>query len=179
MSRIGLQPVPIPEGAAVSVQDSIVTVKGAKGELSFSLPQSIFVEISDATIFVKRSGNDPRERSLHGLSRSLINNMVTGVTKGFAKRLDLVGTGYRAERKGEGLELSLGFSHKVTVAPMGFNTLQVEGNTTIIVSGPSKETVGEQAARIRKLRKPNPYKGIGVRYSDEVIRRKAGKTGAK
>ena len=178
MSRIGRLPVPVPAGVDVTINGNEVTVKGPKGTLSRTIAQPLSVtRQEDGTILVTRPNDERESRSLHGLSRTLINNMVVGVTEGYSKQLEIVGTGYRAAQKGTGIELSLGFSHTVTVeAPEGVD-LKVEGNLKIIVSGISKEQVGEVAANIRKIRPPEPYKGKGVRYAGENVRRKVGKAG--
>ena len=178
MSRIGRLPVPVPAGVDVTINGNEVTVKGPKGTLSRTIAQPLSVtRQEDGTILVTRPNDERESRSLHGLSRTLINNMVVGVTEGYSKQLEIVGTGYRAAQKGTGIELSLGFSHTVTVeAPEGVD-LKVEGNLKIIVSGISKERVGEVAANIRKIRPPEPYKGKGVRYAGENVRRKVGNAG--
>ena len=178
MSRIGRLPVPVPTGVDVTITGNDVTVKGPKGTLSRTIAQQLSVtRQEDGSILVTRPDDERESRSLHGLSRTLINNMVVGVTEGYSKQLEIVGTGYRAAQKGTGVELSLGFSHTVTVeAPEGID-LKVEGNLKIIVSGISKERVGEVAANIRKIRPPEPYKGKGVRYAGENVRRKVGKAG--
>ena len=178
MSRIGRLPVPVPAGVDVTINGNEVTVKGPKGTLSRTIAQPLSVtRQEDGTILVTRPDDERESRSLHGLSRTLINNMVVGVTEGYSKQLEIVGTGYRAAQKGTGVELSLGFSHTVTVEPPEGIDLKVEGNLKIIVSGISKERVGEVAANIRKIRPPEPYKGKGVRYAGENVRRKVGKAG--
>lgn len=178
MSRIGRLPVPVPAGVDVTINGNDVTVKGPKGTLSRTIAQPLSVtRQEDGTILVTRPNDEREARSLHGLSRTLINNMIIGVTEGYTKNLEIVGTGYRAAQKGTGIELSLGFSHTVVVeAPEGI-TLKVDGNLKIEVSGISKEQVGEVAANIRKIRPPEPYKGKGVRYAGENVRRKVGKAG--
>ena len=180
MSRIGRLPVPVPTGVDVTITGNDVTVKGPKGTLSRTIAQQLSVtRQEDGSILVTRPDDERESRSLHGLSRTLINNMVVGVTEGYSKQLEIVGTGYRVVQKGTGIELSLGFSHTVSVdAPEGVE-LKVDGNLKIIVSGISKEQVGEVAANIRKIRPPEPYKGKGVRYAGENVRRKVGKAGNK
>ena len=179
MSRIGKVPVPVPSGVDIQIDGSAVTVKGPKGTLSHTVAEPIIVEHADGTIEVKRPNDERLSKSLHGLTRSLIANLVTGVTDGYEKKLEIVGTGYRVALNGSKLEFALGFSHPVTVeAPAGI-TFAVESPTKFSVSGIDKQQVGEVAANIRKIRKPEPYKGKGVRYAGEVVRRKAGKAGKK
>jgi large subunit ribosomal protein L6 len=179
MSRIGKLPVPVPSGVDVSINGQNVTVKGPKGTLTHVVAEPITVGQEDGTITVGRPDDERESKSLHGLSRTLIANMVTGVTNGYSKTLEIVGTGYRVTAKGSDLEFALGFSHPVTVpAPEGIS-FRVESPTRFAVEGIDKQKVGEVAANIRKLRKPDPYKGKGVRYQGEVIRRKAGKAGKK
>jgi large subunit ribosomal protein L6 len=175
MSRIGQTPIPVPSGVEVKIEKTSVSVKGKLGELARPVSPKIDIKMADGVITVERRDDEPESRSLHGLTRSLVSNMVVGVSTGFQKRLQLSGTGYRVQQRGKGLEMSLGFSHPVLVDPLGTNSLAVDGQTTVVISGPNKETVGEQAARIRKIRKPNAYSGKGVRYENEVIRLKAGK----
>ena len=177
MSRIGKLPIDIPAGVTVSVADRVVTVKGAKGELSLTVAQPIDVKVEDNQVVVTRPDDERASRALHGLTRTLINNDIIGVSQGYSKGLEIVGTGYRVQQKGQALELALGFSHPVSVEPPAGITFSVEGNTKITVSGISKQAVGECAANIRKIRKPEPYKGKGVRYAGEQVRRKAGKAG--
>jgi len=180
MSRIGKLPVPIPAGVDVSIDGQLVTIKGPKGTLNHTVAEPItVVRADDGTLSVQRPDDERVSKSLHGLSRTLIANMVTGVTDGYTKTLEIVGTGYRVAAKGSDLEFALGFSHSVFVpAPEGI-TFRVEAPTRFAVEGIDKQKVGEVAANIRKLRKPDPYKGKGVRYQGEVIRRKAGKAGKK
>ena len=178
MSRIGKLPVPVPSGVDVQIDGQRIVVKGPKGELSHTVAEPIKVaRDDDGALLVTRPDDERESRSLHGLSRTLINNMVVGVTQGYSKTLEIVGTGYRVQARGRDLEFALGFSHPVPVpAPEGI-TFCVEAPTRFVVEGIDKQQVGEVAAKIRKLRKPDPYKGKGVRYQGEVIRRKAGKTG--
>ena len=166
----------MPAGIDVKIDGTTVTVKGKVGELTRTLPATMKSDLTDGIITVTRPNDEPDQRALHGLTRSLLNNMVIGCSDGFSKRLELIGTGYRVQQKDKALEISVGLSHVVVIEPIGDNKLVADGQTFIVVSGPSKEDVGDQAARIRKVRKPNPYTGKGIKYSDEVIRRKAGKT---
>lgn len=177
MSRIGKLPIDIPAGVTVSVNGQEVSVKGPKGELSLTVAKPISVSVEGEQVLVSRPDDERESRSLHGLTRSLINNNVIGVTQGYQKSLEVVGTGYRVTSKGQGVEFALGYSHPITVEPPAGITFQVEGNNKLHVNGIDKQAVGEVAANIRKLRKPEPYKGKGVRYAGEVIRRKAGKAG--
>ncbi|MCV2395553.1 50S ribosomal protein L6 [Actinotalea sp. M2MS4P-6] len=177
MSRIGKVPVPVPAGVDVSIDGAVVTVKGPKGTLSHTVPDPITVEHTGATIVVARPDDERTSRSLHGLTRTLIANLVTGVTEGYSKKLEIVGTGYRVVAKGSDLEFALGFSHPVVVTPPQGIEFAVESPTKFSVSGIDKQLVGETAANIRKIRKPEPYKGKGVRYAGEQVRRKAGKAG--
>jgi large subunit ribosomal protein L6 len=177
MSRIGRMPVPIPSGVDVAIDGREVTVTGPKGKLSLEVAEPIKVSQRDGVITVTRPNDEGNVRALHGLSRSLVANMVTGVTEGYRKTLEIVGVGYRVQARGPNLEFSLGFSHPVTVAPPEGITLRVETPTRLVVEGIDKQQVGEVAANIRKLRKPDPYKGKGLRYSGEHIRRKVGKAG--
>ncbi|MGO4383314.1 50S ribosomal protein L6 [Specibacter sp. RAF43] len=177
MSRIGRLPISVPAGVEVKVEDNLVSVKGPKGSLAHTVASPITVALEDNTLTVSRPNDERTSRSLHGLTRTLIDNLIIGVTKGYEKKLEIVGTGYRVVAKGADLEFALGFSHPVVVsAPAGI-TLTVESPTKLAVSGIDKQQVGEVAANIRKLRKPDPYKGKGVRYAGEIIRRKVGKAG--
>ena len=177
MSRIGRLPIDIPAGVTVTIDGQDVTVKGPKGELALTVAAPIVAKVEDNQGVVTRPDDERASRSLHGLTRTLIANDIIGVTQGYAKGLEIVGTGYRVAQKGSAVEFALGFSHPVTVeAPAGI-TLTVEGNNKLTVAGISKQAVGETAANIRKIKKPEPYKGKGIRYAGEVVRRKAGKAG--
>ena len=177
MSRIGKRPVQVPSGVEVTIDGRQVTVKGPKGTLEHTVAEPIAVSFDDGVISVTRPDDERKSRSLHGLTRTLIDNMVVGVTQGYSKAMEIVGTGYRVAAKGSNLEFSLGYSHTIVVsAPEGI-TFVVESPTKFSVNGINKQQVGEVAANIRKLRKPEPYKGKGVRYADENVRRKAGKAG--
>ena len=175
MSRIGRQPIPVPAGVEVNLSGATVIVKGPKGALSRQVAEPIVVRQEDGVLVVERPNDERRSRALHGLTRSLVQNMVTGVTDGFSKELEIVGVGYRAALQGKSLQLALGFSHGVNVpAPEGI-TFEVPIPTRVVVRGVDKEQVGQVAANIRKIRKPEPYKGKGVRYLGERVQRKAGK----
>jgi large subunit ribosomal protein L6 len=178
MSRIGRLPIPVPSGVDVQIDGRAVTVKGPKGTLTHTVAEPIEIKRDDdGTLKVERPNDERQNRALHGLSRTLVANMVIGVTDGYTKTLEIVGTGYRVQARGGDLEFALGFSHPVVVpAPEGI-TFNVEAPTRFTVSGVDKQQVGEVSANIRKLRKPDPYKGKGVRYQGEVIKRKAGKAG--
>ena len=178
MSRIGRLPIQIPSGVDVDINDRVVTVKGPKGTLTHTLVDPISIEHGDdGVLVVTRPNDETRSKERHGLERTLVANMVTGVTEGYSKTLEIVGTGYRVQAKGSDLEFALGFSHPVTVRPPDGISFTVEAPTRFVVSGIDKQKVGETAANIRKIRKPEPYKGKGVRYQGEVVRRKAGKAG--
>jgi large subunit ribosomal protein L6 len=177
MSRIGKLPIPVPANVDVTIDGQQISVKGPKGTLAHTLAEPITVEREDGVLQVKRPDDERRNRALHGLTRSLVNNLVVGVTDGYEKKLEIHGVGYRVQLKGSDLEFSLGFSHPVKVSPPEGITFAVEAPTRFSVSGIDKQRVGEVAANIRKLRKPDPYKGKGVRYAGEKIRRKVGKTG--
>jgi len=179
MSRIGKLPVSIPNGVTVTVDGTTVKVKGPKGELTHRLPGGITVDKADNTLNVKRASDETNHKSLHGLTRSLINNMMEGVTKGYQKQLEITGVGYKAEVRPYGLQLALGFSHSIEYkAPAGIK-LSAPQPTQIVIDGADKAVVGQVAAELRSLRPPEPYKGKGIRYAGEVIRRKAGKAGGK
>jgi large subunit ribosomal protein L6 len=177
MSRVGKQPIPLTPQVKVAVESARVTVSGPRGELSRELPPEIRVEEQDGQLIVSRPSDEPRLRALHGLSRTLVANMVTGVTTGFTKTLEVQGVGYRVQQQGTKIVLQVGFSHPVEVDPPEGITFAVEGNNRINVQGNDKEHVGQVAANIRFIRKPEPYKGKGIRYQGEVVRRKAGKAG--
>ncbi len=177
MSRIGRMPIPVPSGVDVTIDGGDVTVKGPKGTLSHSLRAPITIEREDGALHVRRPDDERESRSLHGLSRTLVANMVVGVTAGYEKTLEIVGTGYRVQAKGSSLEFALGYSHPITVDPPEGISFEVQTPTRFVVRGIDKQKVGEVAANIRKLRKPEPYKGKGARYAGEVVRRKVGKTG--
>ena len=175
MSRIGKQPIPVPDSVTVSIEPELVRVSGPRGELQERISRDLTVEQADGELIVKRPTDRGDHRALHGLTRSLIANMVEGVTQGFEKRLEIQGVGYRAALRGKDIELSVGYSHTVTVkAPEGIE-FEVPAPTQIAVRGSSKQAVGEIAARIRKVRPPEPYKGKGIRYRDEYVARKVGK----
>lgn len=178
MSRIGRKPVTVPKGVTVTVNGNEVKVKGPKGELARAFREEVSIKQEDGTLHVERHGDERQVRALHGLTRALLNNMVVGVSTGFSKVLQIEGVGYRAELKGKDLVMALGYSHPVVVPPPQGITFAVDEKArTITISGPDKEQVGQVAADIRKWRKPEPYKGKGLRYQGEHIRRKAGKAG--
>lgn len=177
MSRIGKAPITIPSGVDVKVDGQTVTVKGPKGELSQVLPTPITASVADGIVTVSRPDDHRENRSLHGLSRSLVNNMVVGVTEGYKQDMEIFGVGYRVVAKGKDLEFSLGYSHTVPVAAPDGITFAVDGATKFSISGIDKQQVGQIAANIKRLRKHDPYKGKGIRYAGEQVRRKVGKTG--
>jgi len=179
VSRIGRKPIAIPEGVQVTLNGTLITVKGPKGTLTRTLHPEIGVRVDGAEVLVERPSDAKLHRSLHGTTRSVVANMVEGVTNGFQKSLDLVGVGYRAAKAGTKVTLSLGFSHPVEIEPVAGIEMDVPTNTKLIVRGIDKEAVGIFAAKIRDLRKPEPYKGKGIRYENEIVRRKVGKTGKK
>lgn len=178
MSKIGKKPITIPSGATIAIADGVVTVKGTKGELQVAIPANISVAVEENLLKVARANEEKSTKALHGLVRSLISNAIVGVTEGYRKTLKLVGTGYKVSAKGAGVSLALGYSHPVDVQPAAGIKLTVEGQDTIHVDGINKEAVGQVAANIRTMRPPEPYLGKGIRYSDEVVRRKAGKAAA-
>ncbi len=179
MSRIGKLPITVPSKVTVTIDGSHVAVKGPKGELSRILSKEVTVELEGDTLLVKRRDESRPARQMHGLSRTLVANMVEGVSQGFQRRLEIQGVGYRAQVQGRTLTLNVGYSHPVVIEPPDGVTIAVETNTNVIVSGFNKEEVGNTAAKIRAVRPPEPYKGKGIRYAGEVVRRKAGKTGKK
>jgi len=179
MSRIGKMPVTMPQGVTATVTGSTVSVKGPRGELTRTLPADITIALEDGVLHVRRPSDEPRHKALHGLSRALVANMVEGVSKGFQRTLELQGVGYKAEAKPYGVNLIVGYSHQVKFeAPQGVK-ISVENNTVVKIEGADKEKVGQVAAEIRLVKPPEPYKGKGIRYQGEQVRRKAGKTGAK
>lgn len=175
MSRIGEKSIIIPEGVTVEATTNTVVAKGSKGELNLTLPTGISTQVADGLISFKRINNQRQTKANHGLARSLVQNMIVGVNDGYSKKLELVGTGYRAKKQGNKLVVTVGYSHPVEVDPIEGVSLDLEGETVIIVSGIDKQKVGHMAAMIRDIRKPEPYKGKGIRYQGEIIRRKAGK----
>lgn len=177
MSRIGKMPIAVPSGVKVNIEGNTVTVSGPKGELSRSLPEEMLIKMEGDTIEVSRPSDNKKHRAYHGLTRSLLANMVEGVSKGFEKTLEIVGVGYRAEKTGNNLTIRIGYSHPVEVEPLPGTALDVEGNNRIKVTGANKETVGEMAANIRAIRPPDAYKGKGIRYAGEVVHLKPGKAG--
>ena len=179
MSRIGKMPITVPAGVTVTIEDNHVTVKGPKGELARQISKNMKLTMDNGVITVERPNDEKEDRSLHGLSRTLINNMIVGVTTGFSKTLEIQGVGYRAAKQGNNINFTLGFSHPVVKEPPAGITFEVPAPNKIVVSGANKEQVGAVAADIRTLRPPEPYKGKGIRYEGEHVRRKIGKAGAK
>ena len=177
MSRTGRKPIALPPGVRVQVEGSQITVKGPRGELSRELHRDISIELEEGWLFVKRPSDSPRHRALHGLTRTLINNMVVGVTEGFTRTLELVGVGYRANKQGEKLVLNIGYANPVVFEPEPNMEIEVPTNTRVIIKGIDKQQVGNFAAGIRKAYPPEPYKGKGIRYENEQVRRKVGKAG--
>lgn len=176
MSRIGKMPVAIPDGVDVSLDGNTVSVEGPRGKLSLDVHPNLGVEVEEGEVRLTRPSDEARHKALHGLMRSLVSNMMEGVTEGYSRTLEIVGVGYRADRKGKGLTLNVGFSHPVQYTPPEAIELEVPNQTTVVVKGPDKQKVGQTAAEIRGFRPPEPYKGKGIRYQGEHIRRKAGKT---
>ena len=176
MSRIGKMPVAIPKGVEVKQAGAVLTVKGPKGELSLEAHPDMTVVVGDGEVRVERPSDQKQHKALHGLTRSLVANMVQGVSEGFSKTLEIVGVGYRADPQGKGIRLNLGYSHTIDYVPAEGVKLECPNQTTVVVSGPDKQKVGQAAAEIRGFRPPEPYKGKGVRYQGEQVRRKAGKT---
>ena len=179
MSRIGRKPIATPAGVEVKLADGVATVKGPKGTLTQAIHPNMKVEVADGQILVTRPDDEKENRALHGLTRALLNNMVEGVTNGFSKQLDVNGVGYRVQKQGKDLVMTLGYSHLVTVSEIPGITIDVPGPNTIIIRGADKQLVGQFAAEVREKRPPEPFKGKGIKYADEVIRRKEGKTGGK
>ena len=179
MSRIGKAPIPLPDKVSVSLNGLAVTVKGPKGELSRTLPDGVQISQDGNTLVVSPSSETRRSRERHGLCRTLVANMVEGVSQGYSRKLEIVGVGYRAAVQGKKLVVSAGYSHQVEMVPPDGVTFAVEGNTTVFVTGANKELVGNEAAKVRAIRPPEPYKGKGIKYEGERILRKAGKTGKK
>lgn len=176
MSRIGKMPVAIPDGVDVSLDGNTVSVEGPRGKLSLDVHPNLGVEVEEGEVRLTRPSDEARHKALHGLMRSLVSNMMEGVTEGYSRTLEIVGVGYRADRKGKGLTLNVGFSHPIQYTPPEGVELEVPNQTTVVVKGPDKQKVGQTAAEIRGFRPPEPYKGKGIRYQGEHIRRKAGKT---
>lgn len=179
MSRIGRKPIDVPSGVEVKIDGSHITVKGPKGTLEREIHRDITVVMEGSQIIVTRPSDDKAHRALHGLTRALVNNMVVGVTEGFKRELEVNGVGYRAAKQGSDLVMTLGYSHQVIVSEIPGITIEVPAPNKIVISGPDKQQVGQFAANVREKRPPEPYKGKGIKYADEVIRRKVGKTGAK
>lgn len=179
MSRIGKKPIPIPANVQVSIDGRTLRVKGPKGELVREVRPEVTLRMEDGTLLVERSSEEAQHRAFHGLTRALVANMVTGVTDGYRKALEIIGVGYRAEKKGNALVLTVGYSHQVTYPEPKGITLSTQSPTVVVVEGVDKQQVGQVAAEIRAVRPPEPYKGKGIRYQGEQVRRKAGKTGAK
>ncbi len=179
MSRIGKMPITVPAGVTVTIENNFVTVKGPKGELSRQINKNMKLTLDNGVLTVERPSDEKEDRAMHGLSRTLINNMIIGVTQGFSKTLEINGVGYRAAKQGQNINFTLGFSHPVVKEPPAGITFEVPAPNKIVVSGADKEVVGAVAAEIRTLRPPEPYKGKGIRYEGEFVRRKIGKAGAK
>lgn len=177
MSRIGKMPITLPKGVTVTVEGNVIRVKSSKGELTERIPSEVQVEVEEGVLVVKRGGDDKRSRAMHGLTRALVANMVTGLTDGFTKTLEIVGVGYRVQKSGNKIVINVGYSHPVEVFETDAVKLDVEGTNVIKVTGVSKQVVGQFAANIRDIRPPEPYKGKGIRYRGENVLRKVGKTG--
>ena len=177
MSRIGKLPIPIPQGVKIQVDGATVRAEGPKGKLAQLVPTGLTTRVADSTIFIERAGDDRRVRALHGLARALVANMVTGVKDGFERKLDIVGIGYRAQMQGRNIQLALGYSHPIIFPLPDGVTAEIDKQIAITLRGADKAVLGQTAAKLRALRKPDPYKGKGVRYQGEVIKRKAGKAG--
>ena len=177
MSRIGKLPITLPKGVSVTVEGNVVRVKSSKGELTERIPSEVQVEVEEGVLLVKRGSDDKRSRAMHGLTRALVANMVTGLTDGFTKTLEIIGVGYRVQKSGNKIVINVGYSHPVEVFETDSIKLDVEGTTIIKVTGVSKQAVGQFAANIRDIRPPEPYKGKGIRYKGENVLRKVGKTG--
>jgi len=180
MSRIGKQPIPIPQGVKIQVDGATVRAEGPKGKLAQAVPTGLTTRVADGTIFIERAGDDRQVRALHGLARALVANMVTGVKDGFERKLDIVGIGYRAQMQGRNIQLALGYSHPIIFPLPDGVTAEIDKQIAITLRGADKAVLGQTAAKLRALRKPDPYKGKGIKYANEVIRRKVGKkAGAK
>lgn len=179
MSRVGRKPVSVPKGVTITQSGHQLKIKGPKGELSDQFHPNIKIEVKDGEVLVTRPNDEKQNKALHGLTRALIQNMITGVTNEYSRTLDIVGVGYRAEMKGKNLLLNIGYSHPIYIVPPDGVALQTPTQTQIVVSGINKQLVGQVAAKIRSIRKPEPYKGKGIKYSDEQIQRKAGKAAGK
>jgi len=180
MSRIGKLPIPIPQGVKIQVDGATVRAEGPKGKLAQAVPTGLTTRVADGTIFIERAGDDRQVRALHGLARALVANMVTGVKDGFERRLDIVGIGYRAQMQGKNIQLALGYSHPIIFPLPDGVTAEIDKQVAITLRGADKAVLGQTAAKLRALRKPDPYKGKGIKYANEVIRRKVGKkAGAK
>jgi large subunit ribosomal protein L6 len=177
MSRIGKMPVPLPKGVDVKIDGNLLTVKGPKGQLEKRLPEAMIIKQEDGQLVVERSSDTKEDRSLHGLTRSLVSNMVVGVSEGFSKTLEIVGVGYRASKSGSKLVVGVGYSHPVEIEPPAGIEVEVPAPTKIVIRGADRQAVGQLAAKLRDLRLPEPYKGKGIRYEGEYVRRKAGKAG--
>ncbi|GAB6158654.1 50S ribosomal protein L6 [Desulfotomaculum varum] len=179
MSRIGKKPIPVPQGVDVQIDGNVIKVKGPKGQLEREIHRDMIIKLEEGNLVVERPSDAKNHRSLHGLTRTLLSNMVEGVTKGFQRNLELVGVGYRAAKQGNKLVLTIGYSHPVEIEPPAGIEIEVPAPTKISVKGADKQAVGQLAANIRAVREPEPYKGKGIKYEGEVIRRKAGKAGGK